>query len=283
MVIDRNKRSKIVWYSIFMCISMLTLVSCLNTNGESQRGIISLLDYLNLISYEESKSDISFYSFKGNYFGNISFDDTSQALSYSFGDILFKSKSKTTFYFSNAGEKSVQLQDIQTTSGSIDSRWTKDTIHPGESGNIIVAYNANSLGHFKDKISVFYNKNDFPIDIVVEGKVVENVSKKRKTINDIKNCLLEDYNNPPRLTSFTKRRELLNVLEYVSFKQFNKWRLSKSIHNEKKWSSETGVRPIGGVSINGTQNHISYQILGKEEDYVNEINVNLKVKTRENE
>ena len=94
----------------------------------------------------------------------------------------------------------------------------------------------------------------------------------------IQNSILAKYNNPPKIKSFSNVEKLKETLTDKSSLNFNRWRKSKFINEEDKWFSNTGIIQFGKHSKNGFQNDIGYVLLGKEKDFINEVQIVLNIK-----
>lgn len=75
------------------------------------------------------------------------------------------------FKFTNSGEHSLVIQEVETSCGCIESEWPKHPIKLGQSGEIKVAYDAKHLGRFVKSITVFCNSKKRIEKLVVKGTV----------------------------------------------------------------------------------------------------------------
>ena len=85
---------------------------------------------------------------------------------------------KVVFPFKNAGLLPLQIQLVTTPCTCTTSAWTKETLEPGESGEVTVTYVAN--GPVDNLSLVFYvysNGIPNPAAVVLKGKVKESKKK----------------------------------------------------------------------------------------------------------
>jgi len=102
------------------------------------------------------------------------------------------------------------------------------------------------------------------------------------TLNNIASSIASNYNNPPKVKGFINVEDLRELLaSKTKLTEFNSWRFSKFSNGEKKWTSNTNITQFGTHSKNGVQNDIGYSIIGKEERFVNEIQLTLNIKNAE--
>ena len=89
---------------------------------------------------------------------------------YDFGKIPQGKPVTHTFVFTNKGKVPLSLNNVNASCGCTTPVWDKETIKPGESGKIIVGYNAAAEGLFDKPVSIVYNGN-FTKEIHVKGEV----------------------------------------------------------------------------------------------------------------
>ena len=94
------------------------------------------------------------------------------ALRYDFGSILWKHPAKALFSITNSGNSDLIIQDVHPDCGCTVAEWTQESIQPGETGQIIVTYDAELLGRFNKQLGVTTNENPLPFYLTVSGDVV---------------------------------------------------------------------------------------------------------------
>lgn len=96
-----------------------------------------------------------------------------EELTHNYGTIAKGSDGKCSFKFTNTTDTPLILTNVQASCGCTVPSWPREAINPGESSAIDVKYNTNNVGHFTKRISVFSNKQDTPIVLVITGQVVD--------------------------------------------------------------------------------------------------------------
>ena len=94
-------------------------------------------------------------------------------LVHDYGTITKGSDGKCAFKFKNTSDTPLILTNVQASCGCTVPSWPREAIKPGESSAIDVKYNTNNVGHFTKRISVFTNKQNTPIILMIKGSVVE--------------------------------------------------------------------------------------------------------------
>ena len=94
-------------------------------------------------------------------------------LVYDYGTIEKGSDGKCVFVFTNTTDTPLILTNVQASCGCTVPTWPREAINPGESNKIDMKYNTNNVGHFTKRISVFTNKQNTPIILMIKGSVVE--------------------------------------------------------------------------------------------------------------
>lgn len=74
------------------------------------------------------------------------------------------------FLFTNAGNTSLSLQNVQASCGCTTPQWSKDAVEPGATSKITVGYNAANVGAFTKSITITYNDNQSK-QIIIKGEV----------------------------------------------------------------------------------------------------------------
>lgn len=95
---------------------------------------------------------------------------------HNFGNFSEKSPvQKTTFTFTNVGNKPLVINQAIASCGCTVPSYTKQPIAPGQKGTITVTYNGKSMfpGHFKKSITVRSNGNVEMTRLYIEGVMTE--------------------------------------------------------------------------------------------------------------
>ena len=92
------------------------------------------------------------------------------------GDICWLTPATTTFEIKNTGDKPLQILDVRTDCGCAKAIWESDAIAPGKVSKISVTYNAELLGTFQKTVSVTTNAEEHPIELLIKGRVVKEVT-----------------------------------------------------------------------------------------------------------
>ena len=82
---------------------------------------------------------------------------------------------KTTFTFTNVGDKPLIINQAIASCGCTVPSYTKKPVAPGEKGQISVTYNGKNMfaGHFKKSITVRTNGNVEMTRLYIEGTMEE--------------------------------------------------------------------------------------------------------------
>lgn len=75
------------------------------------------------------------------------------------------------FRFKNIDSQPILLQTVRTSCGCTAATWTETPIAPGDSGEIVVEYDAYQRGEFKKKIRVFFDRQRKPEILWIRGEV----------------------------------------------------------------------------------------------------------------
>lgn len=83
---------------------------------------------------------------------------------------------KTTFTFTNAGDKPLIINQAIASCGCTVPAYTKQPIAPGQKGEISVTYNGKGMfpGHFKKSVTVRTNGTVEMTRLYIEGTMTEN-------------------------------------------------------------------------------------------------------------
>lgn len=101
--------------------------------------------------------------------------DTKQ---HNFGDIREDMKYAThRFTFKNTGNKDLFINTVQSSCGCTTPDWTRDTVHPGESGFVDAKYETiGRIGSFQKTITVYSNAVNYPfVHLDILGNVLRDV------------------------------------------------------------------------------------------------------------
>ncbi|HLR37865.1 MAG TPA: DUF1573 domain-containing protein [Chitinophagaceae bacterium] len=91
-----------------------------------------------------------------------------------FDQITYNIPKEYTLKYSNNGEETIKILEIETTCECTAFKWDKQPIDPGEVGSILIIYSPKYPGHFKEFVRVFTNSSkDNVIQLTIKGRVVE--------------------------------------------------------------------------------------------------------------
>lgn len=97
-------------------------------------------------------------------------------VSYSFGTFSENDAvQKTTFTFTNVGDKPLVINQAVASCGCTVPKYTKQPVLPGKKGEITVTYNGKGKfpGHFKKTITVRTNGKVEMVRLYIEGDMTE--------------------------------------------------------------------------------------------------------------
>lgn len=89
---------------------------------------------------------------------------------FDFGKIPQGKPVTHVFEFTNTGDKSFALDNVQASCGCTTPEWNKETIAPGATASIKVGYNAATEGPFNKTVSITYNGTETK-QIIIKGDV----------------------------------------------------------------------------------------------------------------
>ncbi|GAA3640387.1 DUF1573 domain-containing protein [Flavivirga jejuensis] len=110
---------------------------------------------------------------------------------YDFNKIPVKQEVNFVFKFLNTGQEPLQIKDVKTICGCTVPEWPKGQIPPNEIGEINVFYDAETPGKFNKPITVYYNGEDSPVKLTIEGEVL--IINKAKEDDIFINAINEKY------------------------------------------------------------------------------------------
>ena len=92
---------------------------------------------------------------------------------HNFGDILLDSGPVScTFTLKNTGSKPVVIYNVTTTCGCTDVSWTRETIEPGQKGEIKATYSNDEGAYpFNKALTVYTSYQKKPIRLNIKGVV----------------------------------------------------------------------------------------------------------------
>jgi len=90
---------------------------------------------------------------------------------HDFGTLRQGRPATFTFTFRNALEEPIALETVRTTCGCTAAEWTEAPVEAGQSGEVVIEYNADRRGDFKKKITVFFDKQRKAETLWIRGTV----------------------------------------------------------------------------------------------------------------
>lgn len=90
---------------------------------------------------------------------------------HDFGQVRQGYPVKFVFKFKNITQEPVLLETVRTTCGCTAAKWPEEVILPGETGEILIEYDAFKSGDFRKKIRVFFDKQRKPEMLWIAGSV----------------------------------------------------------------------------------------------------------------
>ena len=92
---------------------------------------------------------------------------------HSFGKIAKDKPVTYVFGFKNEGAKPLVIETATAECGCTTPEYPKEPITKGKTAAIKVTYNAATPGSFTKKVHVKFANIDEPIDLVIDGEVIE--------------------------------------------------------------------------------------------------------------
>lgn len=89
------------------------------------------------------------------------------------GTVKYGTRHEAVFHFVNIGSAPLLIRDVRPSCGCTTVKWSKHPIKPGESGEISIVYDPNSLGKFIKDIAVHCNVQENIINLKLCGSVIE--------------------------------------------------------------------------------------------------------------
>lgn len=92
---------------------------------------------------------------------------------HDFGEIPAGKPTRFVFTFQNLLDEPIVLQTVRTTCGCTAADWPEAPIEAGKSGGVQIEYDANKIGTFRKKITVFFDKQRKAETLWIRGEVLE--------------------------------------------------------------------------------------------------------------
>ena len=89
--------------------------------------------------------------------------------SVSLGHFDWKKEQKTTFVLTNAGNKPLVVEHVNTSCGCTSVDYSKEPVRPGNSILLNVTYKADDPEHFDKTITVYCNAESSPVVLRITG------------------------------------------------------------------------------------------------------------------
>lgn len=89
------------------------------------------------------------------------------------GFVKYGTSRKAVFRFINTGTSPLIIRDVKSACGCTSVKWDKYPVKPGESGEISIVFDPNSLGRFTKTIKVLCNVKEKVINLKLYGSVIE--------------------------------------------------------------------------------------------------------------
>jgi hypothetical protein len=126
-------------------------------------GILSILLFLQVFL---SQSDHRTIKAEKNP-TTISFDSTTIDM----GSIVLYQPKEVAFRFINTGKNPLVIHSVKASCGCTTPKLPEKIIMPGETGTILITYNAANLGLFRKSINIYANVNHSPVSLEIYGEV----------------------------------------------------------------------------------------------------------------
>jgi hypothetical protein len=94
-------------------------------------------------------------------------------MSHDYGDIVQGTKVEWTFTFQNTGTEPLVISEVVTTCGCTATKWSKEPIAPGKSGEIATTFNSEGKEGRQNKvITILSNATNSPARINIIANVI---------------------------------------------------------------------------------------------------------------
>ena len=90
---------------------------------------------------------------------------------YDFGEVGQGVPVRTTFRFRNNMRDSLRVEVIRTTCGCTSYEWSGEAVAPGDTGEVVLEYDAFRPGGFRKRAMVFFYGIRRPEYLVIRGEV----------------------------------------------------------------------------------------------------------------
>lgn len=90
---------------------------------------------------------------------------------FDFGVLEQGSTSSVTFSFRNILGEPIVLQTVRTSCGCTAADWPQAPIEPDSTGTVLIEFDADRLGSFRKKITVFFDKQRKAEVLHISGEV----------------------------------------------------------------------------------------------------------------
>ena len=89
------------------------------------------------------------------------------------GEVLYRTPVFIRFPFRNLSAEPLTIDNIRTGCGCTAPEWSEAAVAPGDTSSIVIEYDAEKMGYFKQWIRVFFHGQRQPERLWIEGEVVD--------------------------------------------------------------------------------------------------------------
>lgn len=93
---------------------------------------------------------------------------------HDFGKIKVNVPVTHQFIFTNKGSEPIIVTSVKASCGCTVADYSKEPIAPGQKGFVKATFNAAQPGIFKKTVTVYANVEGSPIQLMIQGEVVNN-------------------------------------------------------------------------------------------------------------
>lgn len=90
-----------------------------------------------------------------------------------FGELKKDSKTEWVAKFKNSGDEKLVITGVNAFCSCMSAEAPKDFIAPGDSGQIVVTFHAETVGDFMKNLQVYTNCSTPMVRLYIQGKVVD--------------------------------------------------------------------------------------------------------------
>jgi len=90
---------------------------------------------------------------------------------HDFGEIPAGKTARFVFQFQNLLNEPITLETVRTSCGCTAADWPQAPIEGGKSGDVTIEFNADKIGVFRKKITVFFDKQRKAETLWIRGEV----------------------------------------------------------------------------------------------------------------